>query len=219
MNDTELYLIRHGQAVINVEGSVDGTCLGLTAKGREQAKRVAARLRDVPPEGIRFDAAYCSTRLRCVQTAEIISSALGLDFIQDEQLRNADYGTEGIDPWDVKRNDIGTIPPLAPMRRPTATAECWQSFLSRCGVRLLDLANEHRGRRVLIVGHSETSAAALHTMFKMPDGASRWRYPVMNHAAITVWRHERLFADELPEPAYQWCLVHQNDEHHLRELA
>lgn len=64
----QLYLIRHGETLFNVQQKIQGWCDSpLTVKGRKQAKVVADYLSD-----IEFDHAYSSTSERCCDTLEYI---------------------------------------------------------------------------------------------------------------------------------------------------
>ena len=97
-----LYFTRHGESEANVlrEISNRGLKHPLTEKGRQQAQALAAELL---PAGI--TAIYTSPLLRAVQTAEILSEALGVGFEVTDALREYDCGIlEGkSDPatWDA----------------------------------------------------------------------------------------------------------------------
>jgi len=217
---TELVLVRHGQAVDNVEPLVNLTaaCRGLTERGHEQAELVAARLAK-QMSGLRpFDVVCHSPVRRAAQTTEHILAALGPDVPVETvaDLRVADHGEEGKHPWDTETNLIGTIPPLAPETAPSPGAESWQAYLDRSGRALLEIAARYEGRRVLVVAHSETSASALHAFMRLPSGASRWTFPLINHTALTAWRHQHT---PWPggDPAGQWALLFLNDDAHLPE--
>ena len=217
---TELVLVRHGEAVDNVEFLVNltGQCRGLTERGLAQAERVALRLAKQMSGPRPFDVVCHSPVLRATQTAERISSALGagvpLEVVDD--LRVADHGEPGTHPWNTQTNQIGTIPPLAPETPPNPGAESWQAFLDRSGRALLRIADRYEGRRVLVVAHSETAASAMHCFMRLPVGASRWMYPLVNHTALSGWR--RVYSP-LPgaDPTGQWALLYANDDTHLPE--
>ena len=97
-----LYFTRHGESEANVlrEISNRGRKHPLTEKGRQQARALAAELL---PAGI--TAIYTSPLLRAVQTAAILSEALGVGFEITDALREYDCGIlEGkSDPatWDA----------------------------------------------------------------------------------------------------------------------
>ncbi len=75
-NATELFLIRHGDAIpgpdeIIPDGDYDD--LPLSRTGREQASALAERLKSM-----QFHAAYCSPLLRCRETAAPLIKQIGL---------------------------------------------------------------------------------------------------------------------------------------------
>ncbi len=76
--DCDFYLIRHGQSESNAQpGLIAGSDFDseLTARGKDQAKRLGARL---AAEGVKFDRIYSSSYVRAVQTARIMVTAMGL---------------------------------------------------------------------------------------------------------------------------------------------
>ncbi|HEX5571400.1 MAG TPA: histidine phosphatase family protein, partial [Ktedonobacterales bacterium] len=81
---TNLYLIRHGEAVCNVDGTIAGmhSDVGLTELGVMQAERLRDRL--AATGEIAADALIASTLPRAWQTAEIVAPALGLPIIPDD---------------------------------------------------------------------------------------------------------------------------------------
>ena len=66
---TDLYLIRHGEAVVNVEPIIGGMRgdTGLTDRGRRQAQLLEERLR---ADGLHADHLYVSTLPRALETGE-----------------------------------------------------------------------------------------------------------------------------------------------------
>jgi probable phosphoglycerate mutase len=215
---TELVLVRHGEAVDNVEwlANVTGVCRGLTERGRAQADLVAARLAEQMTGPRPFHVLCHSPVARAAQTAERIAAALGPDVPVEavDALRVADHGEPGRHPWDARTNLIGTIPPLDPHAVPLAGAESWQTYLERSGRALLALADRYPGRRILVVAHAETAAAAMHVFMRLPAGASRWTFPIINHTGLSGWR--RMYSP-LPgaDPTGQWALLYSNDDTHL----
>jgi probable phosphoglycerate mutase len=217
---TELVLVRHGQAVDNVEFllNLTGSCRGLTERGHAQAELVAARLAKRMTGTRPFDAICHSPTRRAVETTEHIAAALGPRVRVEavDGLRVADHGVDGQHPWDPKTNLIGTIPPLDPETAPSPGGESWQGYLNRSGRTLLDIAARYPESRVLVVAHAETSASAMHTFMRLPVGASRWTFPLISHTALSGWR---LLHSPLPgaDPAGQWALLYLNDDSHLPE--
>jgi phosphohistidine phosphatase len=72
----KIYLIRHGDAVEVGEGEVKEVERYLTARGREEMRRVAEKLVEM---GVRFDGVLTSPLVRAVQTAEIVVAAVGFE--------------------------------------------------------------------------------------------------------------------------------------------
>ena len=215
---TELVLVRHGQAVDNVDylSNLTPNCRGLTARGHEQAELVAARLAEQMAGPRPFDVVCHSPVRRAAETTEHIVAALGPGVPVEcvDGLRVADHGVEGQHPWDAKTNLIGTIPPLDPETPPAPGAESWQTYLDRSGGTLAEIARRYEGSRILVVAHSETSASAMHTFMRLPVGASRWTYPMISHTALSGWRHEHsLYSGG--DPAGNWTMLYVNDDSHL----
>ncbi len=97
-----LILIRHGQSEYNAQGLWTGlTDISLNDEGREEARRSADALRDIP-----IDVAFTSTLKRAHQTLDEILQALGktdLRIIQDAALNERDYGDlTGKNKWKIR---------------------------------------------------------------------------------------------------------------------
>lgn len=88
-----LVLIRHGQSTANAAGEFTGNRdVPLTPLGREQARAAGRRLLE---RGLYPDAAFCSTRARTAESAELILDALGRSGLPVEPgaaLDERDYG-------------------------------------------------------------------------------------------------------------------------------
>jgi broad specificity phosphatase PhoE len=85
----QLYFVRHGESEANVlrEISNRGLKHGLTEKGRQQATDLADKLRSISISRL-----YSSPLLRAIQTAEIVSNAIGLPYEITDALREYDCG-------------------------------------------------------------------------------------------------------------------------------
>lgn len=91
------YVVTHGQAQHHLDHVVGGWFDSrLTAKGIEQAHHLARFFPTLQlPERT---AIYSSDLLRCRETAEIVSDALGLETVFDQRLRKMSFGShEGMD--------------------------------------------------------------------------------------------------------------------------
>lgn len=89
--DTHLYLIRHGEAIVNVERIVGGVkgCRGLTPRGHEQAARLGQRLTSGE---LGADVLYASTPLRARETAAYVAKGLELPIRWDDELQESRPG-------------------------------------------------------------------------------------------------------------------------------
>lgn len=101
-----LYLMRHGQTILNKAGRTQGWCDGvLTKEGIEVAVNVGLGLRDV-----QFKAAYSSDLGRAVKTASIVirenRASKNLKLIELEGLREVYFGKYEGELEAVKLKDI-----------------------------------------------------------------------------------------------------------------
>ena len=96
---TRLLIVRHGQAVCNVERTIEGvaTCRGLAPLGHRQAEALASRLRR---EAFRPDVTLVSPIRRARETAEHVAAAIGCELNFDPDLEEVRPGeAEGMT-WD-----------------------------------------------------------------------------------------------------------------------
>ena len=94
-----LHFIRHGETDWNAGRRVQGnTDVPLSARGREQAEELAARLADWP-----IGAIYSSDLRRALETARPLAERLGLEPIVDPILRERNFGAfEGLHDSEVE---------------------------------------------------------------------------------------------------------------------
>src|SRR5450755_3641788 len=85
---TRIFLIRHGATVLTAEDRFAGaTDVELSDEGREQARRLAERVR-----GEKIAAVYASPLGRTVETASIIAQPHGLEVVRRDGLREISHG-------------------------------------------------------------------------------------------------------------------------------
>lgn len=97
-----LVLVRHGESEWNAKGLWTGwTDIGLSDKGREEAKKAGGALKDIT-----FDAAFVSKLKRAKETLEEMESVWGHKIIplyEDQALNERDYGDlTGKNKWAIK---------------------------------------------------------------------------------------------------------------------
>jgi 2,3-bisphosphoglycerate-dependent phosphoglycerate mutase len=197
-----LVVVRHGESVYNAQDRFTGwTDVPLTIRGREEARRVGARLRAA---GIHFDQVYTSVLQRTIDSAELIVAELedprppivatwrlnerhygalqGLDHAQAE----ARYGAEQVRTW---RRSYASRPPAADgtQRQHRITPESilpygrdlWPTTESLADVvaRLTPLWDRQIaaalacGAHVLIVGHGNSLRALVKYLEELSDVA------------------------------------------------
>jgi len=151
-----LYFTRHGESEANVLQVISnrGQRHPLTDKGRQQAQTLAAELR---PAGI--TAIYTSPLLRAVQTAEILSEALGVGFEVTDALREYDCGilegTSGPETWAAFR---ALREAWWPGRQWEQRIEGGESFLDMQArfvpfIEGLLAADDQRNANLVLIGH------------------------------------------------------------------
>jgi broad specificity phosphatase PhoE len=84
-----LYFVRHGESEANVQHVISNRAspFALTERGREQAKALAEKLKEIP-----FTAIFSSPILRAHETTEILSEPFHLPYQVTEALREYDCG-------------------------------------------------------------------------------------------------------------------------------
>jgi 2,3-bisphosphoglycerate-dependent phosphoglycerate mutase len=138
---TEVLLVRHGDSYQDLTDVEDPP---LSALGRDQARRLAERVRQLEPAAV-----YSSPYRRALQTAQAISNDVRVDHRLVEIA--LDVGEDGS--LDFKED-------------PLAAAERMRSVLD-------DIVNEHTGRRVVVVSHGAAIIACLSDVLRLGPGQLR----------------------------------------------
>jgi probable phosphoglycerate mutase len=154
---TTLLLARHGETDWNRERRWQGHAdTPLNEAGREQARALAASLRQDPPAAV-----YSSDLARARETAEIVARALGLPVALDERLREVDVGEWSGLLWaEIEER----YPEGARRRLAGGTGwdhgEEFDAMRARVVEALLDIGAANDGRSVLVVTHGGPVVAA-----------------------------------------------------------
>ncbi len=213
---TELYLVRHGEAVANVEPVIGGMRgdAGLTARGRDQARLLQERLLD---QRMHADRLVSSTLPRALQTAEYVARALGLPVLRDDglhELRPGEADGLTVEQWRA-RYRVGEQPPGTrdPYRVFSPGGESWATFLARTGAALSRLVARHRDETVVAVCHAGVVEASFALAFGLGASGNRVDCSPLN-TSLTHWRHR-----PAPPGEPEWTLVSFNDAYHLMSSA
>ena len=151
----------------------------LTAKGIEQARLVAAALRDE-----RFDAMYASDLGRALQTARIIAEAVGIETRSAPELRERHLGIlQGITFKQFERDHPEVVREYR-KRGPAYKLPGGESSKERYDRHVAfarRLAAEHPGERVLVVAHGGTLDSLIRWVLHIPLDLPR-RHSLFNSA-------------------------------------
>ena len=212
---THLYLIRHGEAVSNVQPIVGGMRgdIGLTARGVAQAERLRDRLASTGE--IAADVLVSSTLPRARETAEIVAPALGLPIIWDDDVQEMRPGVADGMSLDGFREKFG-IPSTErePFRPLAPGGENWGQFMLRVATALDRIARQHRDKSVVIVCHGGVIEGSFVYFFGL---SSLTGLPVRfntHNTSITHWTQ-----GSSGDPCAPWRLMRYNDSNHLVGLG
>jgi broad specificity phosphatase PhoE len=144
----EVVFETHATSEDNEAGIATGWLPGrLSAAGREQARELGERRRD---DGL--SVVFTSDLRRAVETAEIAFAGLPLPVVEDERLRECNYGELN-----------GTTEPIHDRIEhidvPYPDGESWRQAVERVTSFLEELRRERDGERVLVIDHTATRLA------------------------------------------------------------
>ncbi|MGD2051677.1 MAG: histidine phosphatase family protein [Acidimicrobiia bacterium] len=153
---TEIVLIRHGRTAANEQGRWQGqTDGGLTATGRDQARRLAAHLAPL-------DAIYTSPLGRARETAQIVAAPHDTSLQIVDDLVEIGFGTwEGHTKEEIAAADPDLMTRLAGGEDVVrgGTGETFASVGARMRDAIERIAAAHPGGRVGVVSHGGASRA------------------------------------------------------------
>ena len=148
-------MVRHGATVLSAEDRFAGaTDVALSDEGREQARRLAARL-----SREKIAAVYASPLGRTIETAQILAAPHKLEIQTRDGFREIDHGHwEGMTRHEVEEKfpeeaalwekDPYTFAPLG--------GESGLAVTARALPALIELVHQHASQNILIVSHKAT---------------------------------------------------------------
>ena len=155
MSTTRIFLIRHGATVLTAEDRFAGaTDVPLSDEGREQARRLGARLAQ---ESI--TAVYASPLGRTVETAQLLAAPHGVEVVKCDALREISHGN-----WEqmTRREVEEKFPNEAaawdkdPYTFAPRGGETGLAVTARALPALMEIVGKHGGEKVLVVSHKAT---------------------------------------------------------------
>jgi broad specificity phosphatase PhoE len=180
---TSIVLVRHGETDWNRERRFQGHAdTSLNDDGRRQAEALADLL-----AGDTFAAVYSSPLLRARETAEIVAARLGVPFEASEGLKEVDVGSwSGLTTTEVEEQFPDAF------RRWRATysggwtdGETYDELGARVVAELLEIAQRHRGQRVLVVTHGGPIRSVLAAAAGLPFGVGRAQIGYVENCEVT----------------------------------
>ena len=209
---TEVYLIRHGDALPGVEEIVLGDYddQGLSALGRRQAQALVPSLRESGLAAI-----YSSPIGRAMETAAPTAQALGLDIQVDPELREVELGPVGADLRSIadrerlaqamreRQDEIANIIVTSGYWSAIGESEPSAALRGRMRAALARIAARHPGERVAVFSHGGSINAYIGEMLGI---ARDYFFPCANTSISVV----RLKGERR-------LLLALNDVHHLRQ--
>lgn len=138
---TEIWLVRHADAYDDVSDAEDPP---LSPRGRDQAQRLAARIKRAEPAAI-----YASPYRRALETARFLADDVRVDDrLVEISLEIADDGS-----LDLKESP--------------------DSAAARMRAAIDDMVNAHTGQRVVAIGHGAAIIACLSDALRLEQGQLR----------------------------------------------
>ncbi|MGB3735638.1 MAG: histidine phosphatase family protein [Ilumatobacter sp.] len=204
----KLILVRHGDAHAGFHGPIAGPtgCSGLTDLGMTQARLLRDRLDAT--SSVHVDHLVTSRIRRAIETAAIVSPALGFDSVeQDCELCEVHTGdADGVD-WADYPARFGSFDMLAePDRLFAPNGDSWNGFHQRVDRAMSRYARHRPDETVMAVCHAGVIAASLRIHFGAVNLAPGPRMTPAN-TSLTEWEHDPV--------SDQWTLRGYNDARHL----
>lgn len=194
-----VFFIRHGETDWNklgkIQGGVDNP---LNQKGREEATKLAAALKDV-----RYDRAYSSPLLRARETAGYVTGECGDRVICDERLREMSFGEcEGMSLAQINADPQSNLYQFfhhPDEYVPAAGGETIEALCGRCQSFLDSLAvAENECDNVFVFSHGALIRGILSVVEKLPP-KQFWSGTVLKNCAVIILEcqngHWRVAAD------------------------
>ncbi len=149
---TTICIIRHGETDWNSSGKLQGReDIELNNLGREQASQIAQYFKTEP-----WDVIVSSPLKRAYETAQIIGSQLSIQniYIVDEMIERC-YGSAS-----------GLLPEERQMRFPDGITdqEDFEHLRQRAMTGLAKIANDFKGKRIIVVSHGGLTNSILYSI-------------------------------------------------------
>ena len=185
-----LFVVRHAQSFVNLDDWADGFIdAGLTPLGQQQARRMAAWVRD----HIAVDVMYVSTMARTQETAQFVTDETGIKALPDHRLR--EFGNCYASGLPVPPEAMPIFYPdfwgtQFPYRPISEVGESWTLFTLRVSAFMTDLVARHGDstQNVMVVCHGGVIEAIFDHIFNL--GLRERQVEILTHnTAIDHWEY------------------------------
>lgn len=155
MSQTRIFLIRHGATTLSAEDRFAGaTDVPLSDEGRQQARRLADRLKEVAVAAV-----YASPLGRTMETARILAAPHRLEVQSRDGLREISHGH-----WEqLTRQEVEQKFPAEaaawdedPFTFSPMGGESGLAVTARALPALIEIVRRHEGSPVIVVSHKAT---------------------------------------------------------------
>jgi len=181
---TKLILIRHGETLWNAQKRYCGsTDIGLSAKGRKQARSLRKRL-----SGMDIHKIYASGRKRAVQTAEIVFKGAKIDNMPD--LKEMHFGIfEGLTYREIMKKypKIYSAWLEKPLCVTIPESESLASFRKRVTRALKKIISVNKNKTIAVVCHGGAISAFITAVSKTNDF---WKN-IPRSASVSIVEHNK----------------------------
>ena len=167
-----LYVVRHGETIWNVDKKVQGvTDIPLTDKGRSEAEDLQDLI-----STLNIDVVISSPLDRARETAKILVDSK-LPINTDDRIKERDWGmNEGaiidtIDTWDCWDVILNTK---------VQNIECIQDFMYRVSNFIEDIKIRYKDKNVLVVTHSAVIRVIHYLLGTIPEDGNLSRISIPN---------------------------------------
>ncbi len=176
---TRLILVRHGETLWNAQKRYCGsTDIGLSAKGKKQARRLKEKL-----NGVSIHKIYTSGRKRAIQTAKIIFQGAKINNMPD--LNEMHFGIfEGLTYREIMKKypKIYSAWLEKPLCVTIPESESLASFRKRVTRALKKIVSVNKNKTVAVVCHGGPISAFVTVILKINDF---WKY-IPHSASISI---------------------------------
>lgn len=193
--------LRHGESVGNLENRFQGQAdYPLTDKGREQARSLAGYWQ---ARRANFDQCFASPLLRAWETAQIVSSALGVPLVEEPLWMEMNNGRmAGLRETEISWEEEKMITPYT---RVGETGESRMEVYLRAGRAIQSILDRQPGK-YLVVSHGGTLNMTMYSLLSIS--------PQAQHHGPRFWFRNTTFASFSYDPEFHnWRLLHFDRPH------